>query len=85
MCTYSLGTIQVKDGIINDEKYKFIFSVEEVNKLVQEGISFRDAYKIVGKSIQEGSFNPDKVLQHSHIGSVGNLSLDKIIEKRQRV
>ncbi len=85
MCTYSLENIQVKDGIINDEKYKFIFSVEEVNKLVQDGVSFRDAYKIVGKSIQEGQFSPDKAVHHSHVGSVGNLSLDKILEKRKRV
>lgn len=85
MSIYSLENIQVKDGILKDEKYKFIFSVEEVNKLVQDGVSFRDAYKIVGKSIQENTFNPDTAVNHSHVGSVGNLCLDKIVEKRKKV
>ena len=85
MMTYSLDAIQVKGSILEDEKYRFIFSVEEVNKLVQEGVSFRDAYKIVGKSIQENTFSPDTELDHTHAGSVGNLCLDNIVEKRNRV
>ncbi|PCH54420.1 MAG: argininosuccinate lyase [Flavobacteriaceae bacterium] len=84
MLTYSLKNIQVKTGIVEDEKYLYLFSVEEVNKLVKSGVPFRDAYKIVGKNIQEGTFNPDKKVNHTHKGSVGNLCLDEIIEKKNK-
>ncbi len=84
MLTYSLKNIQVKDNIIEDEKYLYLFSVEEVNKLVQSGVPFRDAYKIVGKNIQEGTFNPDKKVKHTHKGSIGNLCLDEIVAKKNR-
>ncbi len=83
MLTYSLKNIQVKENIVKDEKYLYLFSVEEVNKLVQSGIPFRDAYKIVGKNINEGNFNPDKNVVHSHKGSLGNLCLDEIVEKKK--
>ncbi|MDD3721515.1 MAG: argininosuccinate lyase [Lutibacter sp.] len=85
MLTYSLKNIQVKPNIIEDEKYLYLFSVEEVNKLVQSGIPFRDAYKIVGKSIDEGTFNPDKKVAHTHKGSIGNLCLDEIVNKKNKV
>ena len=83
MLTYSLQNIQVNTNIIEDEKYTYLFSVEEVNKLVQEGTPFRDAYKIVGKNIEEGNFNPDKKVAHTHKGSVSNLCLDEIVEKKR--
>jgi len=82
MLTYSLHNIQINDTIIEDDKYLYLFSVEEVNKLVQSGTPFRDAYKIVGKSINEGTFNPEKKVIHTHKGSVGNLCLNDIIEKK---
>ena len=84
MLTYSLKNIQVKTDIVEDEKYLYLFSVEEVNKLVQNGVPFRDAYKIVGKDINEGKFNPDKAVNHTHKGSVGNLCLDEIRAKKNR-
>ncbi|VAW26746.1 Argininosuccinate lyase [hydrothermal vent metagenome] len=84
MLTYSLKNIQVKTNIIEDEKYLYLFSVEEVNKLVQSGVPFRDAYKIVGKNINEGNFNPDKNVVHTHKGSLGNLCLDEIVEKKNK-
>jgi argininosuccinate lyase len=84
MLTYSLKNIQIKQHIIEDEKYLYLFSVEEVNKLVQSGIPFRDAYKIVGKSIDEGTFNPDKIVAHTHKGSLGNLCLDEIVNKKNK-
>ncbi|MFZ3272983.1 MAG: argininosuccinate lyase [Lutibacter sp.] len=84
MLTYSLKNIQVKTDIIEDEKYKYLFSVEEVNKLVQSGVPFRDAYKIVGKSIDDGTFNPDKKVAHTHKGSLGNLCLDEIVNKKNK-
>ncbi len=84
MLTYSLKNIQVKTNIVEDEKYLYLFSVEEVNKLVQSGVPFRDAYKIVGKNINEGNFSPDKNVIHTHKGSLGNLCLDEIVEKKNK-
>ena len=85
MLTYSLKNIQVKEDIVEDEKYAYIFSVEEVNKLVQSGVPFRDAYKIVGKNINDGNFDPDKNVVHTHKGSISNLCLDEIVEKKNRI
>jgi argininosuccinate lyase len=73
--------IKVKDGIINDDKYIYIFSVEEVNRLVVEGMPFRDAYKKVGIEINDGKFTPDRTVNHTHEGSIGNLCNDKIKAK----
>ncbi len=78
MLHYSLGNIQVNTTILEDDKYTYLFSVEAVNTLVQQGIPFRDAYKIVGKEIQEGTFNPEKIVNHTHEGSIGNLCLEEI-------
>jgi len=84
MLTYSLKNIKVNTAIVEDKKYLYLFSVEEVNKLVQSGIPFRDAYKIVGKNINEGNFNPNKNVVHTHKGSLGNLCLNDIIEKKNK-
>jgi argininosuccinate lyase len=80
-----LFNITVKENILDDEKYKFLFSVEEVNKLVLSGIPFRDAYKKVGRDIESGNFNPDKIIQHTHDGSIGNLSLPEIAQMMESV
>jgi argininosuccinate lyase len=73
-----LENIIVKDNILADERYKYLFSVEEVNKLVLTGVPFRDAYKEVGRSIASGTYKPDGILHHVHEGSMGNLSLKEI-------
>jgi argininosuccinate lyase len=75
-----LSNIEVKDGILKDDKYKYLFSVEAVNDLVNKGIPFREAYKQVGEQIEKKEFNYDssKGLKHTHEGSIGNLSNDKI-------
>ncbi|RYY13116.1 MAG: argininosuccinate lyase, partial [Chitinophagaceae bacterium] len=75
-----LSNITVKEHILDDEKYRYLFSVEAVNELVNKGISFRDAYKEIGNQIDSGNFNFDykKQLHHTHEGSLGNLSNDKI-------
>jgi len=85
MLTYSLKNIIVREDIVEEDKYLYMFSVEEVNKLVQEGIPFRDAYKIVGENINNGKFNPERTANHTHKGSVGNLCLDEIIKKKNRI
>lgn len=73
-----LTNIQVKENILADERYKFLFSVEEVNKLVLQGVPFRDAYKQVGIRIEDGSFVSSSAVKHTHEGSIGNLCNDKI-------
>jgi argininosuccinate lyase len=83
MMIFSLENIIITENIVSDDKYKYIFSVEEVNALVQAGTPFRDAYKIVGAKIQSGEFKPDLNVNHTHIGSVGNLRLDLIKAKME--
>lgn len=78
MATFMLQHIEVKTDILNDTKYAYLFSVEEVNRLVLDGTPFRDAYKQVGLAIEQGNFNPDKNVNHTHEGSIGNLSNEQI-------
>jgi argininosuccinate lyase len=73
MTQLMVSSIQVKENILQDEKYKFLFSVEEVNKLVLSGIPFREAYKQVGVSIENGSYRYSTEIHHTHEGSIGNL------------
>lgn len=74
MTQLMLSTIEVKKNILDDPKYKYLFSVEEVNKLVMEGVPFRDAYKKIGKQIEKGEFTYFTKITHTHEGSIGNLS-----------
>ncbi len=84
MFIFSLSSIEVNKNIVDQKIYDYLFTVEEVNKLVQEGVPFRDAYKIVGGKVEKGDFIPDKKVVHTHIGSVGNLALDRIMAKMTR-
>lgn len=84
MFRFSLESVRVNEEILNDPKYDYLFTVEEVNELVQRGIPFRDAYKQVGERVEKGDFKPKKEVQHTHIGSIGNLSLDRISEKMRK-
>jgi len=81
----ALGKIEVNKNILSEEKYNYLFSVEEVNRLVVEGIPFREAYKQVAEKIEKGEFEPVKKVVHTHEGSIGNLCLDKIFEKKTQV
>lgn len=78
MMQLMLANVEIKEGILKDEKYKFLFSVEEVNKLVLAGMPFRDAYKKVGLDIESGNYNPSSDVVHTHEGSIGNLQLSEI-------
>jgi len=80
MATFMLQNITVKTDILNDPKYAYLFSVEEVNRLTLSGTPFRDAYKQVGLAIEKGEFNPDKKVNHTHEGSIGNLGNEYIEE-----
>jgi argininosuccinate lyase len=79
-----LSNIEINKDILADEKYKYLFSVEEVNKLVNQGMPFRDAYKKVGRDIEAGQFTYDTSVNHTHEGSIGNLctaEIKKLMEK----
>ena len=80
-----LENIQVKEDIVTDQKYQYLFSVEEVNKLVLKGVPFREAYRQLAEKIQNNTYQPDLDIQHSHEGSIGNLSTEKITAKMQEV
>ncbi len=73
MTTYIVSRMEVNKGIVDDERYALMFSVEEVNRLASEGMPFRDAYRQVAKEIGEGRFVPEKNVCHTHEGSIGNL------------
>ncbi len=81
MFTFSLKNIKVNKNIVDQKIYDYLFTVEEVNKLVQGGTPFRDAYKIAGAKVEAGEFEPDKKVAHAHVGSIGNLGLDRIKAK----
>lgn len=80
-----LSNVEIKKDILNDEKYKYLFSVEEVNKLVITGMPFRDAYKKVGLAIESGNFRYDALIHHTHEGSIGNLCTQEIKKQMQKV
>jgi argininosuccinate lyase len=87
MTRLMLSNIEIRNGILEDEKYKYLFSVEAVNQLVNQGIPFREAYKQVGNDIDKGSFHFDyhQQLHHTHEGSIGHLSNDKIVAEMEKV
>ena len=78
MTALMLSNIEIKKDILEDEKYKYLFSVEEVNKLVNSGMPFRDAYKKVGIDIEAGQFTYNTSISHTHLGSTGNLANKEI-------
>ncbi len=78
---YAIGQVQVKDIDLNDPKYQYLFTVDNINTLVEQGMSFREAYQNIGKQVQKGTYKPDTSKQHTHLGSIGNLALDKIRAK----
>ena len=86
MTTLMLQNMTVKDDILKDEKYKYLFTVEAMNELVNKGISYRDAYRQIGNSVDEGTFTYDyKQLHHTHEGSIGNLCLTQIAAEMTKV
>lgn len=85
MVTHMMREVKVNDHILEDDKYALLFSVEEVNRLVLEGVPFRDAYKRVGLEIEVGNFTPNKAVNHTHEGSIGNLCNDSISALMQNI
>jgi argininosuccinate lyase len=78
---YAIQQIEVKQIDLNDDKYKYLFTVDNINNLVAEGMSFREAYQQIGEQVQDGSYKPDTSKKHTHIGSIHNLCLDEIRAK----
>ncbi len=85
MVTHMMREVKVNEHILDDDKYALLFSVEEVNRLVLEGVPFRDAYKQVGLNIEAGKFVPVKEVNHTHEGSIGNLCNDQISALMQNI
>jgi argininosuccinate lyase len=81
IATFSIKQVQVRTNILDDNKYDYLFSVDTLNEMVQEGIPFRDAYKKIGDAIESGDYNPSKTAKHTHVGSLGNLDLKAIRKK----
>lgn len=81
---FALPQLEIKSGFMDQVKYDSIYTVENINHLLQTGTSFRDAYKIVGISVEDGSYVPHKEFKTSHVGSIHNLGLDEIREKIKR-
>lgn len=84
MMNFSIKSIQVNPKILDDKKYDYLFSVDTLNDLVLGGMPFRDAYKQMGKEINEGTFNPKRDIKHTHQGSLGNLCLAEIKKKMEK-
>lgn len=81
MADFMLQHIRVKDNILDDSRYDYIFTVEDVNRLVLQGVPFRDAYKQVGMAVQDKTYRPTRSVNHTHLGSVGNLATKQIADK----
>ncbi|RFS24854.1 argininosuccinate lyase [Chitinophaga silvatica] len=85
MSRLMLENIRIKDNILDDEKYQYLFSVEVVNNLVLQGVPFREAYKQIGMDIENGTFSPAKEVAHTHAGSIGNLCTAQIAAQMEVV
>ncbi|MFM1929097.1 MAG: argininosuccinate lyase [Bacteroidota bacterium] len=85
MAGLMIQNMEVKKDLLEDTKYQYLFSVEEVNKLVNQGMPFRDAYKNVGLSIEAGNFTYSTNLAHTHEGSIGNLCNEEVAKEMQKV
>ena len=83
MTRFMLEHIAVNREILDDSKYDYLFTVEEVNQRVLQGIPFREAYKEVGREVEEGTFHARKEVHHTHAGSIGNLCTEEIRKKME--
>jgi len=85
MAVFMVENIRVNRNILDDEKYNYLFTVEDVNKMVLSGVPFRDAYKEIGCQVQSGVYHPNRELNHTHEGSIGNLCTAQIKAKMDAV
>ena len=85
MCDFMLAHLRVNDRILDDPKYDYLFTVEDVNRLVLQGVPFREAYRRVGLAVQHREYRPTREVHHTHEGSIGNLCTEEIRRKMERV
>lgn len=85
MCDFMLANLKINTHILDDAKYDYLFTVEDVNRLVLRGVPFREAYREVGMAVQKGEYRPTREVRHTHQGSIGNLSTEEIRQKMERV
>lgn len=85
MTAYMFQHIDIKEDILADKKYAYLFSVEVVNDLALKGVPFREAYKIVGETIENGTFEPGSEIHHTHEGSIGNLCNPEITQMMEAI
>lgn len=84
MCCFMLQQIDVNKDVVEDSRYDYMFTVEEVNRRVLDGEPFRDAYRAVGKEVNEGRFKACREVKHTHAGSIGNLCTEQIRLKMEQ-
>lgn len=85
MCDFMLQHIRVNSNILDDSKYDYLFTVEDVNRMVLDGTPFREAYRTIGIKVNRGEYNPTKEVHHTHVGSIGNLCNDRIAGKMVKI
>ena len=85
MTRIMLSEVKINKDVLKDERYKYMFTVEEVNQMVLNGVPFRDAYKKIGQIVEEGTFKYEGKVNHVHEGSIGNLCNDKIVDKMNEI
>ncbi|MBQ7297079.1 MAG: argininosuccinate lyase [Alistipes sp.] len=85
MADFMLSNLSVNEQILEDTKYDYLFTVEDVNRLALQGVPFREAYREVGMQVQRGEYRPTRSVNHTHEGSIGNLCTEQIRQKMERV
>jgi len=85
MADFMLARLKVNDRILDERKYDYLFTVEDVNRLVLQGVPFREAYRRVGMAVQQGEYRPTREVHHTHKGSIGNLCTAEIRRKMETV
>lgn len=85
MADFMLANLQINEQIIEDPKYDYLFTVEDVNRLALSGVPFREAYREIGMQVQRGEYHPTRSVNHTHEGSIGNLCTEQIRQKMERV
>ena len=80
-----IPNLKIHETKVYDEQYKYLWSVEEVNKNVLGGMTFRDAYRKVGMDIEAGKYDPPQKIEHTHIGSINNLGLDRMKDRLAQI
>ena len=85
MADFMLANLTVNEQILDDEKYNYLFTVEDVNRLALEGVPFREAYREIGMQVQRGEYRPTREVHHTHEGSIGNLCTAEIKAKMEGV